>query len=205
MPALLALLSSVMWGAADFLGGTLTRRAHAVAVVAASQVLSLVAVAPVRAADRGARTTPPATCRGRSRPGSIGMVSLVAFYAALADRDDGRGRADRRDRASSSRSRSGWSAATGRTLLQLVGVVLAVAGVVLASGPELRGVETGQARGGARSLCSRCCAAVGFGLVLWLLAKGGRYSVTMTLLTQRSASLVVGRGAAAHRAQRSAG
>ena len=33
--------------------------------------------------------------------------------------------------------------------------------------------------------------AVGFGLVLWLLAKGAHYSVAMTLLTQRVASVSV--------------
>ena len=55
--------------------------------------------------------------------------------------------------------------------------------------------EAGQARGGARSLLLALGAAVGFGLVLWLLAKGGHYSVTMTLVTQRSASLVDRRGA----------
>jgi len=75
--------------------------------------------------------------------------------------------------------------------VQLAGVALAIAGVVLASGPEVRGVETGQARGGARSLALALAAAVGFGMVLWLLTKGGHYSVTMTLVTQRSASLAV--------------
>ena len=189
MPALLALLSSVMWGAADFLGGTLTRRAHAVAVVASSQVLSLVAVLPF-AVLTGALGDPTGYLPWAVAAGTVGMVSLIAFYAALATGTMGV---------------VAPIAATGVVVpiflgllggdrphvLQLVGILAAVAGVVLASGPELRGVETGQARGGARSLGLALFAAVGFGLVLWFLAKGGRYSVTMTLLTQRSASLVV--------------
>jgi drug/metabolite transporter (DMT)-like permease len=189
MPAVLALLSSVMWGAADFLGGTLTRRAHAVAVVASSQVLSLVAVLPFAVAT-GAFADPTGYLPWALAAGTVGMVSLIAFYAALATGTMGV---------------VAPIAATGVIVpvvfglvggdrpraLQLVGVIAAIAGVVLASGPEIRGVETGQARGGTRALLLALFAAVGFGLVLWFLAKGGRYSVTMTLLTQRSASLVV--------------
>ncbi len=189
MPAVLALLSSVMWGAADFLGGTLTRRAHAVAVVASSQVLSLLVVLPFALAT-GAFDDPTGYLPWALAAGTIGMVSLVAFYAALATGTMGV---------------VAPIAATGVVVpvafgliggdrprtLQLLGVLLAIAGVVLASGPEIRGVETGAARGGSRSLVLALFAAVGFGLVLWLLAKGGHYSVTMTLVTQRSASLVI--------------
>ncbi|MFI5100352.1 MAG: EamA family transporter [Actinomycetes bacterium] len=189
MPAVLALLSSVMWGSADFLGGTLTRRAHAVAVVAASQVLSLVLVLPFALAT-GAFDDPTGYLPWAFAAGVIGMVSLVAFYAALATGTMGV---------------VAPIAATGVVVpvafglsggdrphaLQLVGVGLAIAGVVLASGPEIRAVETGGARGGARALLLALGSAVGFGLVLWLLAKGGHYSVTMTLVTQRSASLLI--------------
>jgi drug/metabolite transporter (DMT)-like permease len=189
MPAVLALLSSVMWGSADFLGGTLTRRAHAVAVVACSQVLSLLVVLPF-AALTGAFDDPTGYLPWALAAGLVGMVSLIAFYAALATGTMGV---------------VAPIAATGVVVpvaiglaggdrphaIQLVGVVLAIAGVVLASGPEIRGVETGRARGGARSLLLALFAAVGFGLVLWLLAKGGHYSVPMTLVTQRTASLGV--------------
>jgi len=189
MPALFALLSSVMWGAADFLGGTLTRRAHAVAVVASSQVLSLVAVLPF-AVLTGALDDPRGYLPWAFAAGTVGMISLIAFYAALATGTMGV---------------VAPIAATGVVvpvafgllggdrprMLQLAGVLLAIAGVVLASGPEIRAVETGQARGGSRALLLALGSAVGFGLVLWFLAKGGRYSVTMTLLTQRTASLVI--------------
>ncbi|HEY5032951.1 MAG TPA: EamA/RhaT family transporter, partial [Actinomycetes bacterium] len=39
MTALLALFSSALWGGADFIGGTLSRRIHALAVVGTSQAL----------------------------------------------------------------------------------------------------------------------------------------------------------------------
>jgi uncharacterized membrane protein len=189
MPAVLALLSSVMWGAADFLGGTLTRRAHAVAVVASSQVLSLLVVLPFAVAT-GAFADPAGYLPWALAAGTIGMVSLVAFYAALATGTMG---------VVAPITATGVIVPVAIGLVggdrpgpvQLVGVVLAIAGVVLASGPEIRDVETGQARGGARSLLLALGAAVGFGLVLWLLSEGGHYSVTMTLVTQRSASLVI--------------
>ena len=151
MPAVLALLSSVMWGSADFLGGTLTRRAHAVAVVAASQVLSLVLVLPFALAT-GAFDDPTGYLPWAFAAGVIGMVSLVAFYAALATGTMGV---------------VAPIAATGVVVpvafgliggdrphaLQLVGVGLAIAGVVLASGPEIR------ARGDRRSARRRPGAA----------------------------------------------
>ena len=42
MPIVLALLSSVVWGLADFLGGTLSKRRKAVAVIGGSQSFGLV-------------------------------------------------------------------------------------------------------------------------------------------------------------------
>jgi drug/metabolite transporter (DMT)-like permease len=189
MTAVLALLSSLIWGAADFLGGTLSRRAQAVAVVGASQVLSLVAIVPVVLITGGLHD-PTGYLPWAVAAGLTGMVSLIAFYAALAVGTMGV---------------VAPVAATGVIVpvviglaggerpsgLQLCGIALAVAGVVLASGPEIRGVEQHQARGGVRALALALVAAVGFGLVLWLLAKGGEYSVSMTLAVQRTSSLVV--------------
>jgi len=42
MAALLALLSSVLWGAADFFGGNLAKRYQALAVTAVSQAFGLI-------------------------------------------------------------------------------------------------------------------------------------------------------------------
>ena len=189
MSAVLALLSSVMWGSADFLGGTLARRVHAVAVVGASQVLALVVIVPFVLAT-GAWHDPTGYLPWALAAGLIGMVSLVAFYAALATGTMGvvapvaaTGVVVPVAIGLATGDRPAW--------LQLGGVALAVSGVVLASGPEIHGVEVGQARGGLRSLLLALSAAVGFGLVLWLLAKGGHYSVAMTVLTQRTASLGV--------------
>jgi drug/metabolite transporter (DMT)-like permease len=78
-------------------------------------------------------------------------------------------------------SPSGW---------QLAGIVVAVLGVVLASGPEL----SGDGAGGAQALLLAAGAAVGFGVVLLLVAQaseGERGAVVMTLLTMRITSVAL--------------
>ena len=66
---------------------------------------------------------------------------------------------------------------------QLVGIVVAIAGVVLASGPELSG------RAGARPVLLAAVAAVGFGVALLAIAKGSQHSTLMTLTTMRVTSV----------------
>jgi drug/metabolite transporter (DMT)-like permease len=72
--------------------------------------------------------------------------------------------------------------------LQLVGIAVAVVGIILASGPELKAAEDGST-GGPRSLLLAGIAALGFGTVLWLIGEAAVYSVPMTLLTQRTTSV----------------
>jgi len=68
---------------------------------------------------------------------------------------------------------------------QALGVAIAVVGVVLASGPEVRG------RGGRRPVVLAAVAAVGFGAVIVFVARGARTDVVMTLLVMRLFSVVV--------------
>ena len=190
MTFFLALLSSALWGGADFVGGTMSRRIKSLAVVGGSQALALLLVIPLVLLVH-ATHDPTGYLPWGIAAGLIGMVSLVAFYAALAIGTMGV---------------VAPIAATGVIVpvaiglgggerpspLQLVGVLLAIAGVVLASGPEVRGAREGAggARGAAaRSLILALASAVGFGTVLWMLTRGARYSVAMTLLTQRCASV----------------
>jgi drug/metabolite transporter (DMT)-like permease len=73
---------------------------------------------------------------------------------------------------------------------QLAGIAVAVVGVVLASGPEL----SGEGAGGATALLLAGGAAVGFGLVLLLVAEasdGDSGAVVMTLLTMRLTSVTL--------------
>jgi drug/metabolite transporter (DMT)-like permease len=116
--------------------------------------------------------------------GLIGFSSLCAFYAALASGTMGVvapiaamgvvvpvvvGLA-RGDRPSA---------------VTLAGIVVAIAGAILASGPEL----TGGAR--PRPLLLAALAAIGFGIVLTLIAKGGETSPLMTLVGMRATATVI--------------
>src|SRR5512139_464621 len=83
MAALLALLSSVLWGGSDFLGGTVSRRLAAPVVVGASQLVGLLAVTAVTA-GLGELGGPSGYLPWAVGAGLAGLVGLVAFYSALA-------------------------------------------------------------------------------------------------------------------------
>jgi drug/metabolite transporter (DMT)-like permease len=183
MAALLALLSSVLWGAADFLGGTVSRRLPALLVVGASQLAGLVAITAAAAAV-GAFDAPLGYLPWAVLAGLSGVTGLVAFYAALA--------AGRMGVVSPIAALGvavpvlvGLARGERPAALQLVGIVVAAAGVVLASGPELGG------RAGVRPLVLAVVAAVGFGLALLFIAEGSRTSTLMTLVSMRVTSVVV--------------
>src|SRR5207237_10778820 len=71
--------------------------------------------------------------------------------------------------------------------LQIAGIAAAIAGVVLASGPEL----SGSGAGGSRPLVLALVAAVGFGTVFVLIKEGASHNVVMTLLAMRVASVLI--------------
>lgn len=186
VPALLALLSSCLWGVSDFLGGTASRRLPVPSVLGLSQLTGLLVLLPVAAATGAFGTSRgyllPAAIAGLAgvtalgmffRALSIGTMGVVAPVAALGVGVPvvvGLGRGE---------SPSPW---------QLAGIVIAVIGVVLASGPEL----SGGGAGGAQALLLAGGAAVGFGVVLLLVAQaseGASGAVVMTLLTMRATSV----------------
>jgi drug/metabolite transporter (DMT)-like permease len=183
MAAVLALLSSVLWGSADFLGGTVSRRHQAALVVGTSQAAGLVAIAVVAVAA-GALGDDPGYLPWAILSGVAGVVGLVSFYAALA--------AGTMGVVSPIAALgvvvpvlAGLLKGERPAVLQLVGIVVAVAGVVLASGPELSG------RAGARPVLLAAVAAVGFGVALLAIAEGSRHSTLMTLVSMRLTSVTL--------------
>ncbi len=181
MAAVLALVSSLLWGSADFLGGTLSRRRPASLVVGVSQAAGLLTVLVVAVAadafgdDRG--YLPWAVLAGLA-----GVVGLVSFYAALA--------AGTMGVVSPIAALGvvvpvvvGLAEGNRPAAAQLAGIVVAIVGVVMASGPELSG------RAGARPVLLAAVAAVGFGVALLAIAKGSRSSTLMTLVTMRATSV----------------
>lgn len=185
MSALLALLASLLWGAADFLGGTASRRVPVGSVLGLSQLTALLALVPVAAVtselDADRSYVLPALLAGL-----VGMTALGAFYRALATGTMGVV-APIAALGVVVPVAAGLLGGESPSALQLLGIVVVVVGVVLASGPELRG----DGRGGAAPLVLALVAAVGFGAVLVLIARGAEHSVVMTLLTMRLTSVVV--------------
>jgi drug/metabolite transporter (DMT)-like permease len=183
MAALLALLSSALWGSADFLGGTLSRARRATVVVGVSQAAGLV-LALVVAGAAGAFGDDHGYLPWAVLSGVAGVVGLVCFYAALA--------AGTMGVVSPIAALGvvvpvvvGLAEGDRPAPAQLAGIVAAVVGVVLASGPELSG------RAGARPVVLAGVAAVGFGLALLAIAKGSRSSTLMTLVTMRVTSVTL--------------
>jgi len=182
----LALCASLLWGGADFLGGTAARRLPATAVVFASQAAALLGVLVVAAAT-GAFGDPTGYLGWAVGAAAVGVVALVGFYAALAGGTMGVV-APIAALGVVVPVAVGIAEGDRPTVWQGMGVAVAVIGVVLASGPELRGEGPS---GGARPLLLAAVAAVGFGLVIVFVSHGARSSTTMTLLVMRATSVAV--------------
>lgn len=177
----MALLSSAVWGTSDFIGGLLSRRLPAYLVVASSQAAGLTAVTVVALATGGFSDgrgwVAPAIAGGLSlavglvvfyqalATGTMGIVSPLAALGVLVPVAVGLARGDAPGAVTS------------------IGVAVALAGAVAASGPELRG------RTGARPIVLAAMAAVCFGTTMVMLAQGARSSPLMSLWGMRATSV----------------
>jgi drug/metabolite transporter (DMT)-like permease len=182
MSAILALFSSLMWGAADFLGGNLTKKYKAVAVTAASQSFGLL-IGIFVVIVTSSWKTPTLNWDGYVIPGvlagMIGFIGLVAFYASLAS--------GRMGVVSPISALSVFIPLTiafisgeKPTTLQFIGIVVALVGGFCATGPELKGGSS------LRPIIYAVIAAFSFGSAVALLTKGSQVSPIMTMTTMRS-------------------
>lgn len=181
MPVLLALLSSVLWGTSDFLGGTAAKRLPALVVVGVSQSFALIGLLPL-ALLLG--DTPDHLWAGPAA-GFAGLVGLGAFYAALAEGTMGVV-APIAAGGAVVPVLLGLAGGDEPSAQQLAGIAIALVGVVLASGPELTGGA------GGRPLLLAAVAAACFGSVIALVAQGstgGQGSILVTLLVMRCTSV----------------
>lgn len=187
MTALFALATSLLWGLADFGGGLLTRRAPALTVVVVSQCIAAVVLGVVVTAT-GAWSEAGGRLWFAVAAGAVGPVAMLSFYKALALGPMG---------VVSPLGSLGVAVpvAVGLLvgerpgLLQVAGVVVAVAGVVLAGGPQLRGAPVQR-----QAVLLTLLAAFGFGAVMALIAEA---STTVTglflaLFVQRMTNIAVG-------------
>lgn len=166
-----------MWGTADYLAGRLSRTRHVLLVLGASQTAGLLLMLIV-ATVTGAWDAPVgyrgwavlASLAGASglalyyralAIGTMGVVSPIAALGVIVPLIVGLVGGER------------------PSALQLVGIVAAVLGVVLASGPEIHGDA------GLTPVALAGGAAVLLGTSLVALARGSEYSVVMTMTTMR--------------------
>ncbi|MDQ3588206.1 MAG: DMT family transporter [Actinomycetota bacterium] len=176
----LGLGSSLAWGVADFLGGLASRRLSVLSVLAVSQVVGLaLLLAAVGLRGEG----PPATHHLLVGAASafVGVGALAAFYRGLAI-----GRmavvAPISATAAVVPVVAGIAAGERPSALQLAGIVLAMAGVVVASREEAEeGARGGWAKGAGLALLS----ALGFGFFFVLVDSASEGDVFWALLSNR--------------------
>jgi drug/metabolite transporter (DMT)-like permease len=177
----LALAASVSWGVGDFLGGLRSRVLHVLLVLAVSQLVGFAAVlawlalsgdpypgssalAVAAAGGVGGCLGLAALYRGMA-VGAMGIVAPISAVSAVIPFTVGVARGERPG------------------VLQLVGIVVALAGVALASRePAERG--GGRAAGVGLALV----AALGFGLFFVLLDEAAEESVPWAVVTARGTS-----------------
>lgn len=188
MTAALALVTSLMWGLADFGGGLLTRRMPALTVVVVSQTLAGAVLGAVVIATGGwsewgghlwfaaaAGVVGPVamlTFYKALSQGPMGVVSPLASLAVVVPVGAGLALGDR----------PGW--------LQALGITVAVAGVVLAGGPELRGAPVQR-----QTIALTLVSALGFGTVMALIEHASTGTVAglfLALFVQRVCNIAVG-------------
>ena len=184
MTAVWALLASLLWGSADFLAGTISRRLPVLTVTFLAQLAGFAGAAVAALVAGGPYRLGPYLAWGAAA-GVIGPIALMAFYRALATGTMGVV-APIAVTGTSVPVLVGLAAGERPSALQLVGIVTAIVGVMLASGPELRAGVPGHARAVALAVF----AAAGFGTLFVLLASGSRTSLTMTLVAQRTVNIV---------------
>ncbi|MDX3685109.1 DMT family transporter [Streptomyces sp. NBC_01693] len=187
MTALFALATSLMWGLADFGGGLLTRRMPALTVVVASQCIAAVVLGTVVLATGGWSEAGPRLWFAVAA-GAVGPVAMLSFYKALALGPMG---------VVSPLGSLGVAVPVGVGLLvgerpglpQFAGVAVAVAGIVLAGGPQLRGAPVQR-----QAVVLTLLAAFGFGAVMAMISEA---STTVTglflaLFVQRVTNIAAG-------------
>ncbi|MCY0926172.1 EamA family transporter [Streptomyces sp. H27-H1] len=187
MTALFALATAVLWGLADFGGGMLTRRIPALTVVVASQVLAVLVLGAV-VLGTGAWQEAGPQLWFAVEAGLVGPVAMLSFYKALALGPMGV--------VSPLGSLGVVVPVTAGLLLgerpgagQFAGIAVAVAGIVLAGGPELRGAPVQR-----RAVVLTLVAAFGFGAVMALIASASSTlsGLFLALFVQRVTNVAVG-------------
>ncbi|MET9763311.1 DMT family transporter [Streptomyces sp. NPDC006372] len=187
MTALFALATSLLWGLADFGGGLLARRTPALTVVVVSQSIAVTVLGAVVVATGGWSEAGPQLWFAVAA-GLVGPVAMLAFYKALALGPMG---------VVSPLGSVGVAVPVGVGLvlgerpgvLQFAGILVAVAGVCLAGGPQFRGAPVQR-----QAIALTLLAAFGFGAVMALIAEASSTltGLFLALFVQRVTNVAAG-------------
>jgi drug/metabolite transporter (DMT)-like permease len=187
MASLLALLSSAMWGTADFFAGRLSKKHNPFAVLGFSQVFGLL-VGVLIVVISGSYQGKVLGFDGYLIPGVLaglfGYIGLACLYEGLST---GRMGVVSPISSLSTVIPLAYALITGDVLstITLFGVVIALVGVFCASGPELsQGLPI-------KPLLLALGAAAGFGLALTFIAIGSQSSALLTMVSMRGATFFV--------------
>ena len=187
MASLLALLSSAMWGTADFFAGRLSKKHHPFAVLGVSQIFGLV-VGILIVVVSGSWQGKVLGFDGFLIPGALaglfGYIGLACLYEGLST---GRMGVVSPISSLSTVIPLAYALITGDVLstITLIGVAIALVGVFCASGPELsQGLPL-------KPILLALGAAAGFGLALTFIAIGSQSSALLTMVAMRGATFFV--------------
>lgn len=191
MGSLLALLSSLLWGTADYLAGNLSKKYRSLAVTGVSQFFGLIfglGVIAIGTQLGSPFIRPTLDWDGYFIAGIIagisGFIGLLAFYTGLAT-----GRMGVVSPISSLSVLIPLTVAflqgERATSLQALGISIALVGAFLASGPEIKGGLP------IKPIIYAVVAALGFGGALTFIAIGSKVDAIHTMTSMRVASVTV--------------
>ena len=191
MGSLLALLSSALWGTADFFGGKLSKKYAPILVLGMTQAIGLLfGITLVLLSGELFGSNPPNAFGddGYFFPGAIagvtGYIGLICLYAGLST---GRMGVVSPISALSAVIPLTVALVNGEVLTtaQGVGVVIAMVGAFCASGPELsQGLSP-------KPIFLALGAAAGFGTAMTFMAMGSESSALMTMVMMRATTFIV--------------
>jgi drug/metabolite transporter (DMT)-like permease len=189
--SLLALLSSALWGSADYQAGKLSKRFPSIAVLATSQAIGFitgVVLVVISGAWRSSAFGQHGYFVAGVLAGLCGYAGLMSLYAGLST-----GRMGVVSPISSLGALIPFAYAIvikgdHLSTILTVGVIAALLGGFLASGPEVsQGLPL-------KPVLLALSAALFFGLALVFMAVGSESSALMTMTMMRTTTLLIGIG-----------
>lgn len=187
VPILLALLSALSYGVADFLGGTASRRLHALVVTLISMVVGAALIAAACLVQGGVVSR--ADVGWSLAAGVAGALGLATFYSALAVGPMGVVAPVSAVTSAIVPVVAGFALGERPAPVALLGIALALPAVAMVARERRLADEPPQVATG--TLVRALAAGVGFGGYLVLISRTGEASNLWPVLIGRGGSIVV--------------